>query len=73
MEKPRFTTRPRNGKVSLWVNDYNIWDLEEKELTEGVKSAIIHAYFLGTVHMKALINEAEIGGEYSSEFVEERE
>ena len=59
MEAPRFTTRRRpDGKISLWVNGWNIWDLEPKECTEAVKVALMYAYFLGMKHMKGEIMES---------------
>jgi hypothetical protein len=40
MEAPKFTTKMRDGKVSLWVNGWNIWDLEPSECTDEVKKAL---------------------------------
>lgn len=40
----QFKVIDRKGKKSLWVNNYNIWDLEESELTENVMSAIMSAF-----------------------------
>lgn len=66
--KPAFSITDRYGKKYLWVNDQNIWELNEKELTEDVKSAIIHAYFIGLHHMKAELDDIRIEGEFTSEF-----
>lgn len=50
--KPNFYITKRNGKNALWVNCFNIWDLTDYELTEDVKNAVMHAYFLGAKDMK---------------------
>jgi hypothetical protein len=53
----KFEMKDRDGKKSLWVNDYNIWDLTAKELTPDVKKAICHAYFLGIEQYKRNIQD----------------
>jgi hypothetical protein len=52
-----FTITDRDGKKALWIGDQNIWDLKEKELTEGVKKAIIMAYAIGVQHAQEDMRE----------------
>jgi hypothetical protein len=51
MRKSEFFTKPRDGKVSLWVrvddSNYNIWDLSVKEATPDVLKAIRSAFERG--------------------------
>lgn len=59
--KPVFKIMERDGKKSLWVTmpneeAYNIWDLTEKEFTEDVENAIIHAFELGIIVMEQLMD-----------------
>lgn len=67
---PNFSIVDRDGEKSLWVNDQNIWDLSEKELTDDVKKAIINAYFIGASHMSKLVASQYIGGQFSSKFID---
>ena len=39
--------KDRDGKASLWIGDYNVWDIPHKNVTPDVLSAIKHAYELG--------------------------
>jgi hypothetical protein len=40
----------RKGKIAPFINGWSVWDIEEKNWTEDVKSAILHAYELGRIH-----------------------
>jgi hypothetical protein len=68
---PEFVIKERNGKKSLWVNNHNIWDLTETELTPNVQAAIISAYFRGAAHMKEEISHINIIGQFGSQFERE--
>jgi len=68
---PKFRIANRDGKKSLWVNDRNIWDLEEKALTKEVKKAIISAYYIGINDMRNKMNEIEFYNRFCNEFEEE--
>jgi hypothetical protein len=71
---PVFTVTDRNGQKALWVDEFNIWDLPNKELTPNVQKAIIHAYYVGTRYALARITEAmdktRIDGEFNSKFID---
>ena len=41
--KLKFTITKRDGKNSLWVNNLNIWDLNEEECTYDVMKALVSA------------------------------
>jgi len=52
MKYPCFKTTNRLNKKAVWVyfsraDRQNIWDLEEKELTDDVKAAIRYAFEIG--------------------------
>ena len=55
----KFEQMPRNGAVSLWVNDLNIWDLDKKDLTPDVMKAIQSAVERGMQIMRHSIREAQ--------------
>lgn len=62
--KVEFSVTDRDGKKALWVNDYNIWDLKESELTEDVGAAITHAYYLGIAQYKDYLKSTMNKGPY---------
>lgn len=43
--------------VAPFINEWNVWDIPEKEWTPAVQSAIIHAYELGIIHTKKQMSE----------------
>jgi len=69
--KPKFMITDRGERKALWVNEQNIWDLSDKEITNDVKLAIIHAYFLGAEQMKKEIYSVRVEGNFNSHFEED--
>lgn len=47
MSNADFTTTHRDGKLALWVNRKNIWDIRPDNYTDDVRKAIISAYRIG--------------------------
>ena len=65
MKEPIFYTRPRDGKISLWVEmdghvAHNIWDLPEKIATTEVLNAIASAFARGVSFTMAEIGRTRI-------------
>lgn len=63
--KPVFSKRMRDGKVSLWVDNYNIWDLPPKQVTEDVLKAIQCAFDRGVQITRTAMFEAAPNAPYS--------
>jgi hypothetical protein len=69
--KPKFSIVDRDGKKSLWVDDRNIWDLSEKEITNDILNAIINAYFIGACQMYQKMSDVTFVGQHNSKFQKE--
>jgi len=65
---PEFTIKQRGDRLALYVNNYKIWDLTDRECTENVQNAIMHAYFLGVRDMRREINYIDIPGDLQCTF-----
>ena len=50
MNQTAVKTMMREGKVAIFINDWNVWDVPPQDLTPEVRKAILHAYELGCVH-----------------------
>lgn len=72
MNTVEFSVSERKGKMALWVtldNDRrNIWDLDEKEATKDVLSAIRSAFEIGMMFQRNVIykNSIKIPGPFSN-------
>jgi len=46
--------RTRRGirTLAIFINGYNVWDLQPKQWTGEVQQAVLHAYNLGAEHAK---------------------
>lgn len=51
MDEKNLEVRPRDGRLALFINDWNVADLLPRELTPNVSWAILHAYELGAMQM----------------------
>lgn len=51
MDEKNLEVRPRDGRLALFINDWNVADLFPHELTPSVSWAILHAYELGAMQM----------------------
>lgn len=65
---PAFSITERKGKLALWVNGQNIWELDKKEVTYAVKQALISAYYIGACQMREEIRAITIEERYNVEF-----
>lgn len=63
--KPIFSKRMRDGKLSLWVNGYNIWDLPPKQATDDVLKAIQSAFDRGSQLTRNAIIESSPNATHS--------
>lgn len=51
MDEKNLEVKPRDGRLALFINDWNVADLFPHELTPNVSWAILHAYELGAMQM----------------------
>ena len=52
MNLPELVMTTRDGKTALWINEWNVWDLPNEQVTSDVLDAILHAYELGRIHAR---------------------
>lgn len=61
---PKLEIKDRDGMASLWVDDWNIYDLPHRFITDDVLSAIQRAFELGSKFtvdkMANVLDDAEI-------------
>ncbi len=61
--KTVYTTITRKNRdnrqcIAPFINDYNIWDIPEKEYTPDVEEAIKNAYELGVKHARDALQKS---------------